>query len=163
MMKFNRNAKPSTHPDATELDRLRVGLLDAEPEFKQDLLDHLARCGRCRRAFAMADRVRVSLEEDLEAHVGLRAQLRARRRGALAGEASGRSSRTQPLRWALAGAALSALLALGIFLNVERTHPVGPSMAVAQGEAVPDLYGDLDFYLWLARERAGHAEDGDRS
>lgn len=164
------------HPDSDELDQLRAGLLNDEPARRQALLDHLSGCGNCRDSHGVADRVCASLDEQLESPA-VAGALRARRRSALAGQGTAIPGRVP--RLALIGATLSLLLGIGIFFALEGDAPTyrdaqwGPadhapdpaaaSPQLASQEAIPDVYSDLDFYLWLAHEREKNVNPGNRS
>jgi anti-sigma factor RsiW len=149
-----------THPDTDALDRLRAGLLDDAPAQRQALLDHLGGCDGCRTRYGLADRVRAALDGQLESPA-VAGALRARRSAALGG--AGSRPRSPTPRLALAGAALSLLVGVGIFLALEAERPTDTLPPLASQEAVPDLYDDLDFYLWLAREREKAANEGNHS
>ncbi|HEX9627442.1 MAG TPA: hypothetical protein VGA00_10945 [Acidiferrobacterales bacterium] len=148
------------HPDADALDRLRAGLLDDAPERRRVLLDHLGGCDGCRTRYGVADRVRAALDERMDPPA-VSSALRTRRRAALAG-AGGRPAARAP-RLALAGAALSLLVGIGIFFALEAERPAEGLPQLASQEPVPDLYDDLDFYLWLAREREKVTDRGNHS
>ncbi len=124
------------HPDPEVLDKLRAGMFDDDPQQRLHLEQHLSRCPACRDAYDWPDRLGTCggvADEQLD---WLRQQaLRARRP----------TSR----RWLPAAAAAALLLAVFGLATLDR-RPAPPPQ-VAAGEAqVPDLYEDLDFYLWLA-------------
>lgn len=136
------------HPDSELLDRLRSGLLDDEPQLRSRVEQHLQTCPACRRSYhwpaSLQGAGRVS-----------DAQLDALRRQALAAPAQ-RTRRWLPL----AAAAALALAAVGLIsLLPSPQSPRAPQVAVSEPNNVPDLYEDLDFYLWLA----DHKGSGDSS
>ncbi len=139
------------HPDNTRLDRLRAGLLDDDPAGKTRLLEHLAACGDCRRRFEAWDGLARALNDASFDTPALSHSLGARRRAALAGYAATRPVRMVP-RYALAAALAALLIGAGVFLVFEQpAEQIPPTLTQAD---VPDLYVDLDFYLWLTQENA---------
>lgn len=91
------------------------------------------------------------------------AQLRQRRRLALAGGAARRPSGSRPLAWGGAFAVLAAAIALPLALRMPQSH--GPDAAPPQPVAVAGigvdeaatvgaLEEDPDLYLWLASKDA---------
>ena len=153
------------HPEVAQLDRLRAGLLDNNPAAKSRLLDHMRDCVHCRHAVAAIDAVVMSEHGQPDAR--LAQQLRMRRQAALAGKAA-TSRATPPARYFLAPAwALAMILAVvmgaGVFLGLEPGSTSTPQeLAQAPGD-VPDVYADIDFYLWLSNHPATENSDADRS
>ncbi len=140
-----------SHPDPARLDRLRSGLLDDDPAGKTRLLEHLAACGDCRRRFEAWDGLARALKDTSFDTPVLSRSLGARRRAALAGYAATRPVHRAP-RYALAAALAALFIGAGVFLVFERpAEQVPPALTQAD---VPDLYADLDFYLWLTQENA---------
>ncbi len=135
------------HPDSLALDRLRAGLLDGEPVQKAALEQHLRQCGSCRRAYDWPARLRT-------AATAMDERLDRLRRQALATPPAHRSRHWLPLA---AGAAL-AVATVGLFQLVSPPETDRPQVATST-QSVPDLYEDLDFYLWLA----DHKGTGDSS
>ncbi|HHO68284.1 MAG TPA: hypothetical protein ENK12_04550 [Gammaproteobacteria bacterium] len=140
---------PTRHPDTELLDRLRAGLLDDQPQAKQRLEDHLRECRRCAR---LADwqplAARVTGPGDA---ARLDAALRRARQQAL-GRRRRPTRRLLPLALA---ASLVAAIAVGLYTPQPETD-TGPTRVAHSEEAgTPDLYEDLDFYLWLADHRQG--------
>lgn len=125
------------HPHAEQLDQARAGVLDADTEAA--VRAHLAQCPECRRQFAMSDAIKQNLSAT---DTALARELRLRRRSAIA-DAQTDTSRF-PRRWSLA-ASVSAL-ALGMTLYL------GWHFAGSHNPAEPDLYTDVDFYLWLSQQ-----------
>ena len=114
-----------THPDSEQLDSLRAGLLDNDPELKAGIETHLGSCTACRKHY------------DLAGHL-------------LPGELP---VDTRPSRHRLLPFAVAAALALVAVLLVKpslQDDPPDTRMAQTAQETTPVLYEDLDFYLWLA-------------
>lgn len=129
------------HPDTEQLDRLRAGLFDDDPQRRIRLEQHLQQCEHCRRAYDWPARL-AGLEAVAET------RLDALRRQALAGAPSRRRHRRL---LPLATAAAMALVAVGVVsLLPSPQTPPAPRIAASDPTRVPDLYEDLDFYLWLA-------------
>lgn len=135
------------HPDSVVLDRLRAGLLDDDPQQKAALQQHLRQCAHCHRAYDWPASLR-GVATELDARLD---QLRHR---ALATTPADRSHRWLPL----AVAATLALVAVGLF-RLQPAPETSPPQVTASKQNVPDLYEDLDFYLWLA----DHKGTGDSS
>ena len=151
----------ASHPQTTELDRLRAGLLDDDHAARATLLQHLQACGACRARLADWDTLREAAATTHDPH--LNHELRARRAAALAGQASGRTTTTHWPRYAVA-ASLAIAIGVGVFLQLEALQPEIPAeMNIAQSDAVPDVYADIDFYLWLANQPATDDSEADRS
>jgi hypothetical protein len=129
------------HPDSILLDRLRAGLLDDDPLKKAAVDQHLQQCDGCRRAYDWPAGLR-SAAADVDE------QLNQLRRRALAAPAN-RSRRWLPV----AAAAALALVAVALF-HLLPTPDTGEPRVAASSQAVPDLYEDLDFYLWLADHKS---------
>lgn len=152
----------SQHPASTELDRLRAGLLDREPALRARLLDHIGQCPHCQVRLDVWQTLARGLDSGLDRQPGLTGALRARRRAALAGEGARRPRYSAWLTRGLPlAAALSVMAAVGLTVMVN-TAPT-PAPAVAQAENAPDLYVDLDFYLWLSEQEANRNAPDNRS
>lgn len=133
------------HPSMIVLDALRAGLLDSHPERREAVTAHLNTCADCRQQAALAPRLLRALDRQT-IDERLAAQLAARRRQALRG---GPRRRARSAFLGLAVAATLVAIAVGIgtiFLN-DMKDPA-PVVATADTPS-PDLYADLDFYLWL--------------
>ena len=157
------NPRHSDHPEVAQLDRLRAGLLDNNPVAQSQLLKHVRDCVHCRHAMAAMDTVATSGPPDAR----LAQQLRVRRQAALAGKAATSHTAT-PMRYFLApGLALATILAVvlsaGVFFGLESGPTSTPQeLAQAPGD-VPDVYADIDFYLWLSNHPTLEDSDADRS
>ena len=138
--------RPDQHPDTETLDQLRAGLLDDDPARKSELEAHLKRCEQCRRLYdwpgAMAG-------PDLETGQLDRRLDQARRQALTA------PSRSPLRRFApLATAAAIALIAVISVDQWRQTEPQETRVAGTTNGEVPEIYEDLDFYLWLADHKA---------
>jgi len=123
------------HPDTELLDRLRAGLFDDEPQQRTRLEQHLQQCTDCRRAYDWPASLKSAVPD---------AELDALRKQALAKPAH-RGYRLV----ALAAAAALAVAAVGLVSLLPSPQAPAPRVATSR-QNVPDLYEDLDFYLWLA-------------
>jgi anti-sigma factor RsiW len=136
------------HPTIERLDRWRAGLLD--PDTGADVARHVAGCSDCRRQ-AEVWRTAASRRE---MHAGLAGRLRARRREVIEGRA--RPSRTIAAPRLLVGvaAALTLAVGVGVFTQIQ-----GPTQMNGGVEAAgsPNLYAELDFYVWLADQQRNDA------
>jgi hypothetical protein len=126
------------HPHSVLLDRLRAGLLDDDPLQKAALEQHLQQCVGCRRAYDWPAGLRIAATE-------VDRQLDHLRRQVLAAPPANRSRHWLPL----AVAAAVALVTVALFQLLPAPDSGKPQVA-ASSQNVPDLYEDLDFYLWLA-------------
>jgi hypothetical protein len=137
------------HPDSELLDRLRAGLLDDTPARKRELEAHLENCQHCRQRYDLGGTLRVGALEIPDARQGLE---RARRQALQA------PPRTPARRLApFAVAAAVALVAVLLVKPALEPEPESARLASNGNKEVPELYEDLDFYLWLA----DHKEDED--
>jgi hypothetical protein len=128
------------HPDSELLDRLRAGLFDDQPQLRARLEQHLQQCPECRRAHNWPGNL-------LDSGTLPDAQLDTLRRQALAHPAAHWQHRLLPF----AAAAALALAAVGLISYLPSPDsPPAPQVAVSEQGNVPELYEDLDFYLWLA-------------
>ncbi len=147
------------HPDAQLLDMLRAGLLDDDPQAAESVKAHLRQCGACRRRAAVWEELNHATESCEQADPPIGRELAARRRAVLAGTPGG----TRRRRFAgMALAATLAVMALGI--GVVYNHQISDlgTQHAAMGGSVPDLYADIDFYIWLAehKKQAGDRDGG---
>ena len=137
------------HPDTELLDRLRAGLLDDNIELKDRLEHHLVACPQCRsRLHAWEHLGRGTMGawpvEDKKLSMGLKHA----RRQALS---SGRHRRV--IRYPVFATAAVLLIAVSAGLWTLRHEFVDTMPMMARtSEEIPDLYEDLDFYLWMANQ-----------
>jgi uncharacterized protein YbaR (Trm112 family) len=147
------------HPDTELLDRLRAGLLDDSIEMKARLEHHLVACPRCRgRLHAWEHLGRDALGAWTVADGKLTAGLKQARRRAIT---TGRHRRI--FRHPVLATAAMLLIAVSAGLWTLRHEFVDTvQMTARPSEEVPDLYEDLDFYLWMANqgENKMHEQSG---
>lgn len=137
------------HPDLEQLDRLRAGLLDDQPQSKAVLQQHVTGCAVCRDRSNWQSLRPGALGPDLDS-AALRQSLRAARSQAL--QAPG--GRHAPHGFLPYATAALLLLAVSIGIWTLQTGPdVPPQMAARDVERIPDVYEDLEFYLWLANQK----------
>jgi len=142
------------HPSLETLDLWHAGLLDAGAE--EELVRHVEACARCRDHRTLWS----AAAPASELHPGVAGQLRARRRAVLEGR--GRRARSGTPSRLLVGVAAALTLALGIGAFMEMQGPSQPSVGV-EANAGPNLYAELDFYMWLAdqpQQDAGQPGNG---
>lgn len=135
------------HPDTELLDRLRAGLLDQEPAQKARLEAHLESCETCRRR---AERV-AQLQPDATALQNLERRLDQARQRAMQ---MPRRASLPRLVVPVAAAAAVALLAVILVDPLQQEAPSEPQLADSTAVEVPELYEELDFFLWLADHKA---------
>lgn len=137
------------HPDTELLDRLRAGLLDDDVDLKTRLERHLAGCPRCRDQWQVWKRLGVgALGAWPVPDSQLSAGLKQVRQHALT---AGRQRRIH--RYPVLAAAAMLLIAVSAGLwTVRHEFVATPQMTTQTAEGVPDLYEDLDFYLWMANQ-----------
>jgi len=149
------------HPKLELLDKLRAGLLDDAPDLSSELHRHVETCAVCRRQSDWGGLVR----RLGAAHPLPEARLAVIRRQALH---HGRTShRHSPATGRLAlAASLAAIFVVTFALLPHGTRAPDarqPGQAVAES---PDLYENIDFYLWLAdhhENTPGGQHSGDRT
>jgi ferric-dicitrate binding protein FerR (iron transport regulator) len=137
------------HPDGALLDQLRAGLLDDKPSQKTALEQHLRQCETCRNAYHWPAALGAAIPQPDEQQLD-----RLRRQAQAATGPVRRRPRLAPV----AAAAVLAIAAVGLFRLLPPTAP-DPAQVAAHSQNVPDVYEDLDFYLWLA----DHKGSGDSS
>jgi hypothetical protein len=137
------------HPDTELLDQLRAGLLDGDPAQKTELQAHLEICQRCRQRYSWDGHLQVGGLPIADAKQRLD---RARQR-ALRATRPNLARRLVPF----AVAAAIALVAVLVVKPALEPEPEEARLAGTDAKQVPELYEELDFYLWLA----DHKEDKD--
>jgi len=136
------------HPELAQLDRLRAGLLDDQPEIKIALEAHIAACVTCRERCSWQLLQPRAAGHDLDS-AALRQSLQNARRQALQAGSQGHHHGFSPY----ATAAL-LLIAVSIGIWTLQTDDGGQQhMAAQDSRMIPDIYEDLDFYLWLANQK----------
>jgi hypothetical protein len=144
------------HPEPDQLDRLRAGLLDDQPAIKTALEAHIAGCTACQERCNWQVLHPGALGPDLENHT-LRQSLRNARRQALQSGSQPRSYRFIPFASA---ALLLVAVSIGIW-TLQQDHGEQQQIAAQDTGTVPDVYEDLDFYLWLANQEDNGSTDED--
>ncbi len=139
---MNSNIK---HPDIDLVDKLRAGLLDDQPGLADTLRRHLMDCATCRR---LGDWTWITRLLDA-AHPPLDARLAGIRREALSKGGTRRPHRVTAGPLAVA-ASLAAVFVLAVVLMPPHARTPGGSQARQAVAEPPDLYENIDFYLWLA-------------
>ncbi len=138
--------RPDQHPDTEWLDQLRAGLLDDNPARKSEIESHLEHCEKCRQLYGWPEAIASQYR-----HAGaVEKRLDQARRSALA-----RPPRS-PLR-RIAPLATAAAMALIAIVSVNQWHQIDTTetqIAAGTPGEVPEVYEDLDFYLWLADHKA---------
>ena len=142
------------HPDSELLDQLRAGLLDDQPARKVELEQHLANCDSCHAQSRIwqqlnPDALGPKLDGDLTD------DLQAIRNQAL-------NQTPQGLNRPLVPYATAALLVLAVTAGLWTLTPGIDSsqpMTAQSTHTVPDIYEDLEFYLWLAEQKDGNMDN----
>lgn len=167
---MNSTSPPNTgHPDSAQLDQLRAGLLDHSPAAKSQLLEHLQGCAPCRQHTAAhaATMDKLVATQRAQPDPRLAQQLRTRRMAALAGNAAQRPHKPATRRLAPAFALATVVaMVIGVGGFLERYPspvPAPQELSQSTNDNVPDLYADIDFYLWLSNHPTTENADADRS
>ena len=137
---------PDQHPDSELLDQLRAGLLDEYPSQKTELEAHMKQCEKCRQSFDWPGALR-SDDTQIQHLIG---QLDGARREALRAPQKTALRRFTPL----AAAAAVALVAGLVVKPLQSPDTDETQLAGTTAGTVPDVYEDLDFYLWLADHKS---------
>ena len=130
------------HPATELLDQLRAGLLDDDPVQKSELEAHLEDCQRCRQRYGWDGQLQLGGLAIPDARQGLD---QARQR-ALKATRPGLAHRFVPF----AVAAAIALVAVLLVKPALEPDSDEARLAGTDTKEVPELYEELDFYLWLA-------------
>jgi predicted anti-sigma-YlaC factor YlaD len=138
--------RPDQHPDSELLDQLRAGLLDEHPSQKAELQAHIQQCEVCRRGYDWP----AALRSDQAQNQRLLGQLDGARRQALLTRKKTALRRFAPL----AAAAAIALVAVLVVKPLQSPDTDDTRLAGTTPGAVPEIYEDLDFYLWLSDHKA---------
>lgn len=154
-----------THPDTEQLDRLRCGLLDDEPRLRASLNKHMTSCPDCMARFSSWDQLHQMTGKTDMTEQQLKRDLGSARQAALAISRSERPHQRVPL--AVAAALFIALSAGLLTLQYDGSGFIpedGNAHLVTQtGNDIPDVYEDLDFYLWLATQEESDSTNGGTS
>jgi hypothetical protein len=136
------------HPEPDQLDRLRAGLLDGQPEIKAALEAHVATCATCQERCNWQLLQPDAIVPDFDT-AALQQSLRNARRQALQADSQRRRHDFIPY-------ATAALLLVAVSIGIWTLLPDngGQQQMVAQdSRMIPDIYEDLEFYLWLANQK----------
>lgn len=148
-----------THPDTALLDRLRAGLLDAGTEERSHLERHIETCPQCRAYLDGWKQLGpMALGPELEP-AGISGQLRQLRQQALA---SAKRPRLRNYQLLATAALLLIAVTVGLW-TIQYQESDAPQMTAQGSDAVPDLYEELDFYLWLAGQNGNDAPREDEN
>jgi anti-sigma factor RsiW len=140
------------HPDREQLDRLRAGLLDDEPDTRAALEAHIEGCPDCQASLQGWQQLGPDALGPAIDTARVEAGLRQARQIALAG-----TGHRRPMRYAtLATAALLLVIVSAGLLTLNTGQQQNTLQATA---GVPEIYEDIDFYLWLADQQDEEAED----
>jgi hypothetical protein len=130
------------HPHSEMLDRLRSGLLDDQPDQKAELEAHLQSCQQCRQRYDWHG----YLGPDTLEFPGHEKRLHQARQRALASAPRKTLRRFAPL----AAAAAIALVAVLVTSPLRDQEDAETRLAGTNSSDIPEVYEELDFYLWLA-------------
>jgi predicted anti-sigma-YlaC factor YlaD len=138
--------RPDRHPNSDLLDQLRAGLLDDDASRKVEVETHLRQCRSCRQRYDWPAALRADEEQSRDLDRGLDLA----RRQALASTKKSALRRFAPL----AAAAVIALIAVLAVRPLQSPDGQQTRVAGTTTGAAPEVYEDLDFYLWLADHQA---------
>ena len=136
------------HPDPEQLDQLRAGLLDEQVEEKAALEAHIEHCPSCQSLLNNwkqlgPEALGPQLDQQSLSH-----SLQQARQQALDSKDARQSRTFMPY-------ATAALLLIAVSIGFWVTQPEYQDTTLAtvdHSQDIPDLYEDIDFYLWLAEE-----------
>ncbi len=146
-------------PTIDQLDGLRAGLLDDQPELKAKVEAALRRHPELAAQLNVWDRCAAELTDASSRAVAINNRLRLLRREAICGRTR-RVDRFQraPVLTASALAGMMLVVGLGVFLTREATTTLPTAENVATNLSgttePPDLADNLDFYAWLESQPA---------
>ena len=144
------------HPESDRLDQLRAGLLDEQPAVKLALEAHITGCKICQERCNWHILDPGALGPDLD-DIALQQSLRDARSQAL--QSGGQRRHYGFVPWASA-----ALLLVAVSIGIWTQQPDNGSqqqIAAQDAGTVPDVYEDLEFYLWLANQQDNGNTDED--
>jgi len=137
------------HPEPDQLDRLRAGLLDDQPEIKATVEAHIAACVSCQQRSDWRLLQPGAAGHDLDA-AALQQSLQNARRQAL--QAGSRECHRHGFSPYATAALLLITVSIGIWM-LQTDHGGQQQMVSQDSRMIPDIYEDLDFYLWLANQK----------
>ena len=145
------------HPDPEQLDQLRAGLLDDQADVKKSLESHIELCPSCQSLFNSWQQLGPTALGPQLGEESLGRSLQQARQQALS-DAGTRHARTFT---PYATAAL-LLIAVSIGFWMTQTEHLDTQLATVEyTQDVPDLYEDIDFYLWLAEQNGNSINNED--
>ena len=145
------------HPDPEKLDQLRAGLLDDQADEKQALEGHIEHCPSCQSLFNSWQQLGPTALGPQLNEASLDRSLQHRRQQALSNTDTRHARTFTPY-------ATAALLLIAVMVGVwvaQPEHPQTQLATVEQSQDVPDLYEDIDFYLWLAEQNGNSIDTED--
>jgi len=149
--------RDQTHPDMELLDRLRAGLLDPGADETLHLERHIGSCPQCRAYLEGWKQLGpMALGPELDS-AAVSKQLRQLRQQALA---TTQRPRTRNYQLLATAALLLVAVTVGIW-TVQYQDSDAPQMTAQGSDTVPDLYEELDFYLWLADQNGDDPNSDD--
>ena len=144
------------HPDPELLDQLRAGLLDDQAAVKAALENHIGQCTSCQTLMNSWQQLGpAALGPAVDPESTRRALLQTRRQAL---RDAGNRHRRSFVPYATAALLLIAISA-GFWIARPGFQDT-PLVTADYGSDVPDLYEDIEFYLWLAEQdgSAGKSE-----
>jgi len=129
------------HPDTERLDQLRAGLLDDKPAQKAELEAHIQHCKTCRQRYDWP-----TVLTGVPQASALNTQLDRARQRALTVPKKTLLRRFVPV----AAAAAMALVTVILVNPLQQPDSADTQLARTTEADSPEVFEDLDFYLWLA-------------
>jgi hypothetical protein len=146
------------HPDPEQLDKLRAGLLDDQANVKAALENHIEQCPSCQSLMNSWQQLGpTALGPRLDPE-SLDHSLQQARQQALRDTGKRHSRTFMPY-------ATAALLLIAIsvgFWVAQPEYQDTPLVTADHSTDVPDLYEDIEFYLWLAGQN-GNSIDSEET
>ena len=147
------------HPTLEQLDQLRAGLLDDRPQERDRLRVHLEACPSCQARHEPWQHLSKHLQQRTEPSTSARYQLQLARYRAVGRGVNFWPRWASPLTLAVAASLLVAVT-LSLTLELGETQPPrGWSQSKLADD--PDLYANVDFYLWLASHNGAPVSSND--
>lgn len=132
-----------------QIDLLRAGLLDDQPELKNRVEAALRDPANNQADDDIWDRLGRELDDDCAHAIRVNNQLRLRRRRVLSG-APGRSPRLRQRSVLTAVASVVLAITVAVFLVPSGDRGgAGPTRIIDSGRDMPDLTDNVDFYVWM--------------
>ena len=134
------------HPDPEQLDRLRAGLLDDQPEEKTTLESHIEHCPACQSQLNSWQQLDPDALGPRLNTGSLGHSLQQARQQAMSNAGAQHSRTFMPYATA---ALLLIVVSVGVWM-AQPEHQDSSLKMADRSQEVPGLYEDIDFYLWLA-------------